>query len=132
MEKNRKIVAGNAGFTLIEIIAVLIILGILSAIAVPKFLDLATNSKVKTSLAIKGDLKSAMNMAFGNHRLADLTGTGATAGSDQYITNCASLSAYLDGASYPTGTSCATGTVTFPDGTTATITAETNTTPAKF
>jgi prepilin-type N-terminal cleavage/methylation domain-containing protein len=52
MEK-RNIVKNQKGFTLIEIIAVLVILGILAAVAVPKFVNLQADAKEK---AIQGAL----------------------------------------------------------------------------
>lgn len=48
MKKFEKKLLGNqGGFTLIEIIAVLVILGILAAVAVPKFMDLTDDANEK-------------------------------------------------------------------------------------
>ncbi|MFW5930196.1 MAG: prepilin-type N-terminal cleavage/methylation domain-containing protein, partial [Desulfosalsimonas sp.] len=45
--KTKKILSNQQGFTLIEIIAVLIIIGILAAVAVPKYFDLTGDAKDK-------------------------------------------------------------------------------------
>ena len=48
MEQPKKILRNQKGFTLVEIIAVLIMLSVLAAIAVPKYIDLEQNAQQKT------------------------------------------------------------------------------------
>jgi len=43
----QKILIDNKGFTLVEIIAVLVILGILAVLAVPRYIDLEQNARQK-------------------------------------------------------------------------------------
>ena len=57
---NKKLLKNQQGFTLIEIIAVLVLLGILAAVAVPKFLDMQTTAQVK---AVDGALAAAVSNA---------------------------------------------------------------------
>lgn len=48
----------NKGFTLIELVIVIIVLGILSATAIPKFINISSDAKVATLKAIQGAFES--------------------------------------------------------------------------
>jgi len=64
------ILRNQRGFTLIEIIAVLILLGILAAVAVPKYLDMTSEAKKKAVDAAIAELNSRESMAWGKVKLA--------------------------------------------------------------
>ncbi len=67
MLNNRKTkfnVHNQKGFTLIEIIAVLVILGILAAVAVPKYMDMQGEARRKAALAAIAETKARLSNGY--------------------------------------------------------------------
>ena len=69
MRKGNNPLKNEEGFTLIEIIAVLVIMGILAAVAVPKFFDLQTRAREKAVYTAVSELKVRVNQHFAGELL---------------------------------------------------------------
>ncbi len=94
--KKKRLLRNEEGFTLIEIIAVLVILGILAAVAVPKFFDLQTRAKEKAVSSAVAELKVRVNQHFASELLGGVnpasvtyteTEVGTNVGADFNITD---------------------------------------------
>lgn len=90
MNKKGKL-SSNKGFTLIEIIAVLVILGILAAVAIPKYLSMADEARLKSAQLAVSEVKGRLSSAQAKYMLAN---NGTAPNSAQLFTYATGASGY--------------------------------------
>lgn len=83
------------GFTLIELIIVIVILGILAAVALPKFVDLSGEAEEAAAKSTAGAISSAMTVNYAARKI--------NASKGETIADCDDAGLVLDGGALPSG-----------------------------
>ena len=74
----RKFHSDNRGFTLIEVVIIIVVLGILAAVAIPKYQDITGEAREAAARASLGSIRSAVTIFYANEAVTTGTATWPT------------------------------------------------------
>ncbi|TMH31470.1 MAG: prepilin-type N-terminal cleavage/methylation domain-containing protein [Betaproteobacteria bacterium] len=88
---------GQKGFTLIELIITIVIIGVLAAVAIPKFLDLSNDAEKGVGAGVAAALASGTSVNYGRSKVPNptiCTALNTPAGCVAPIVDCDALNTY--------------------------------------